>query len=347
MAHSEGVMDGEAFAVAVGERAASALSRVPARTAEFAIGALPFTLTAPAGGDESWMGRAFLQRGNTGIAPAHSLFIWGGTTADELPPRPPWHMTAVQPLGLVASHDVVRCAYDIEAGSLIVSDLAKSRSYTWFADMATIPPWVKAGPLQIPLSWLCNLHGMQIVHGGAVAIDGRAALLVGNSGAGKSTTALACALAGFEYLGDDYCAIEPTAGMVHLTYRTAKLSRHSLALLPSLEHRVDNLDRTAMEKGVIFLNPHDVKLRPSAELAAILLPRVCEDGGPPRLLPASREEAIKGVLPSTIVQLMGGTSATPRMILELARSVPAYHLLLGPDIAAVTDVVATQIMAAA
>lgn len=341
-------MDGEAFAVAVGDRASSALSRAPLRTAEFAIGPFAFTLTAPAGTDESWMGRAFLQRETANAARVHSLFAWDGVTENNLPPPRPWEETAPEPLGVVASHSnhAVRCAYDIHTESLIVSHFAVDRSYTWFPEIAALAPWAKASPFRIPLSWMCNRHSMQIVHGAAVAIDGRAALLLGNGGAGKSTTALACALAGFEYLGDDYCAVEPGAGKVHLVYRTAKLFQRTLALLPSLEDRVDNLERIAVEKGVMFLSPDDVKLKPSAELTAILLPRVSEDGGPPRLVPASRDETIKAVLPSTIGGLMGGTSVTPRLIMELVRSVPAYHLLLGPDINAVTDAVATRLEAA-
>jgi hypothetical protein len=342
------MMDGEGFAIAVSERASSVLSRASARTSEFAIGPFAFTLTAPAGSDETWMGRAFLPRRAPDTAPEHSLFAWDGVTADNLPPPRPWKMTAPWPLGVVASHsnDVVRCAYDFHTDSLIVSHFTDNRSYTWFPDIAALPPWAKASPFRFPLSWMCNRRGIQIVHGASVAINGRAVLLAGNGGAGKSTTALACALAGFEYLGDDYCAVEPAAGKVHLVYRTAKLFQRTLALLPSLEDRVDNLDRIVVEKGVMFLNPHDVKLRPSAELTAILLPRVCDDGGPPRLLPASRDETIKAVLPSTIGGLMGGTSVTPRLILEMVRSVPAYHLLLGPDINAVTDAVATRLEAA-
>ena len=48
---------------------------------------------------------------------------------------------------------------------------------------------------------------------------------------------------------------------MHLVYRTAKLFQRTLALLPSLEDRVDNLDRIAVEKGVMFLSPNDVKLQ--------------------------------------------------------------------------------------
>jgi hypothetical protein len=168
-------------------------------------------------------------------------------------------------------------------------------------------------------------------------------LLAGKGGSGKSTTALACALAGMEYLGDDYCVIEPAAGKVHMIYRTAKLLKSSLELMrwPGV---VENPDRLDIEKGVVFLEPADVQLRRSAELSAILLPRV-EAGGPTRLCPATRQETIKAILPSTIGQLMGGTSASPGLIMELVRSIPAFHLTLGGDFKIVPDTIATQLMA--
>src|SRR5579871_6461217 len=97
-------MNGDDFALAVGQRASSVLSRTPARTAEFAIGLFAFTLTAPAGADETWMGRAFHQSANAGSAPAHAVFAWDGVTAGNLPPPRPWDMYGPEPLGVVASH---------------------------------------------------------------------------------------------------------------------------------------------------------------------------------------------------------------------------------------------------
>jgi hypothetical protein len=44
------------------------------------------------------------------------------------------------------------------------------------------------------------------LHAAGVACAGRAALIVGDSGSGKSTAALACASAGFGFLGDDQVA---------------------------------------------------------------------------------------------------------------------------------------------
>jgi hypothetical protein len=338
-------MDAAAFADAVAERAQAALSRGPTRTQDFAIGPLGLQLTGPAGRPNDWMGRAFLPA-PPGIT-AHRLTVWGGTDAASLPPPPSWDAQAIDPLGVVGSHsnDTVRCAIDIHTDSLIVSDFARGCSHTWYPGIASLPPWAKASPFRVPLSWLCNRHQMQIVHGAAVARDGRAVLLAGDGGSGKSTTALACALADFDYLGDDYCAVEPAAGKVHMVYRTAKLFKSTLALLPSMLEHIENRDRIDSEKGVAFLEPAHVRLAASAQLCAILLPRV-GDAHAPMIRPARRDAVIKAILPSTIGGLMGGTAVTPRLILQLAHSVPAWHLALRPDTAAVVDAVATTMRAA-
>jgi hypothetical protein len=175
-----------------------------------------------------------------------------------------------------------------------------------------------------------------------VSVGGRAALLAGAGGAGKSTTALACALAGMGYLGDDYCAIEPAAGKVHMIYRTAKVLPTTLAILPKLHDWLVNADTMAVEKGVMFLGRDDVTLVPSAGIAAILLPRLSQDGAT-RLSPAPRAAAIHAILPSTVGGLMGGTAYTPKAILELVQGAPAFHLDLGRDVVSITDAVADAI----
>jgi hypothetical protein len=47
------------------------------------------------------------------------------------------------------------------------------------------------------------------LHGACVGIGGRGALLMGGSGAGKSTVALQCLLEGFEFLSEDSVFVEP------------------------------------------------------------------------------------------------------------------------------------------
>ena len=343
------MMEAEAFAAEVAQRASSVLSQRGARSEVYSIGGLSFELVGCAETGEQWLGRAFLQgAGVPGrIAGSHRLVVWDGADREALPPPPPWAPGAPEPLGVVGSHsnDAVRCAVDIHTNSLVVYDYSRNVSHTWYPSIPDLPAWAKASPFRVVLSWLCNLNRMQIVHGAAIAVDGRAVLLAGTGGAGKSTTALACALAGFDYLGDDYCAVEPAAGKVHMVYRTAKLFRPTLDMLPSLAGSLENPDKIDVEKGVLFLEGDDMRLARSAELSAILLPRVGIESST-KLHPATRDDTIKAILPSTIGGLMGGTSVTPRLIMELVRSVPSFHLALGTDLATVTDAVASRLMAA-
>ena len=340
----------EDFVEEVARRASFVLSKPKARTEIFSINELPFQLIAAEQTPDEWLGRAFVKepQGSASIAShSHRLAVWDGTDLTALPPVRPWGPTAHEPLGVVASYsnDAIRCAFDIHTSSLIVHNLAQNCSYVWFPNIVQLPAWAKASPFRIILSWICNQHRMQIVHSAAVAFDGRAVLLAGAGGSGKSTTALACALAGLGYLGDDYCAVEPAAGRVHMVYRTAKGNRATLDMLPSLAGWLTNRDRISREKGVMFLNESNVELVRSAELSAILLPRVTAEPMT-TLYPATRDDAIKAVLPSTIGGLMGGTSVTPRLIMELVSSVPAFHLDLGTDLDAVTDTIASRLMVA-
>ena len=324
----------EAFARELSARAAAALADGKGRRATFAIGEATFELMAPAGDADDWLGRAFAHRAAAPRLefPHHRLFAWGGTDSSTSPPERPWGPADHEPLGVIStySNDRVRCAFDVHTSSLIVFDHVHGASYTWFPDVAALPAWARASPFRIPLSWLLNRHGMQMVHGAAVAIGARAVLLAGAGGAGKSTTALACALAGMGYLGDDYCAIEPDAGKVHMVYRTAKVLPSTLAMLPALRAMLVNPERIDEEKGVIFLDAGDVPLVASADLRAVLLPRFAEQAAT-SLSPASRPEAIRAILPSTVGGLMGGTAVTAHHILKLVQQVPAFHLNLGTD----------------
>jgi len=58
------------------------------------------------------------------------------------------------------------------------------------------------------------LPGLYFLHAAALAKDGEATLLVGDSGAGKSTTAYALAAAGMDYLSDELAPVDVAAGRV-------------------------------------------------------------------------------------------------------------------------------------
>jgi hypothetical protein len=340
------MIEAETFAAAVARRAASVLSRSDARSERVAIGDRTIQLIG-AGAALDRLGRAFL-KAPAATVPAenvHRLSVWDGVSPDALPPEPPWKSTDYSPLGVVEhlSTQAARFALDVETNSFIAQDAGRNTSHVWFPSIAALPVWATAAPFRVAMSWLCNLRGVQIVHGASVALEGKAVLLAGKGGSGKSTTALACAMAGLGYLGDDYCAVEPAAGRVHLIYRTAKATRTTLDMLPAIEDWIVNRNELETDKGVLFLDGQEVDLVRSAPLSAILLPRV----GPDRkttMTPATRAEATRAILPNTVMQLMGGTSQTPRLIMQLVQSLPAFHLVLGTDLDGVTGTIASHLL---
>jgi hypothetical protein len=343
---TQGIIETDAFASAVAQRASAVLAKIGSRSEVFSIGDLRFRLVAPTEDRGRWLGRAFppmkSELGDLVSASSlHLLSVWDGTGDDELPPNPPWEPTDQTQFGLIGgfSDQPIRCAFDTGTNALSVYDLAGDVSHTWFPSIAALSTWVTAIPFRTVLSWHCNRHGMQLVHGAAVAVDGKAVLLAGKGGSGKSTTVLASALAGLGYIGDDYCAVEPDTAMIHMVYRTAKVWRPTLDLLPALEPLIVNPTELPADKGIMFFDDNDLTLVRSAQLSAILLPRFGTERGT-KAFPGTHADAIRAILPSTILGLLGGTSATPRLIMQLARSVPVFHLELGTDLDAVPDAIA-------
>ncbi|MDQ1431295.1 MAG: hypothetical protein QOF40_1897 [Actinomycetota bacterium] len=198
----------------------------------------------------------------------------------------------------------------------------------------------RAAPFRLVLHWWLAGRGLQMAHGGAVGVDGRGVLIVGRSGAGKSSTTLACVEAGLQYAGDDYSAItlDPTP-TVHSLYAMAKVFDGDIARYPSLAAGLTNRRHPTDDKS-LFLVPrgrpeHVVR---QLSLAALVVPertsqRVTE------FVPATRGDALQALAPSTVGQFPGGAAQTLAALAAVTRSVPAYRLALGTDRATVPPAV--------
>jgi hypothetical protein len=172
-------------------------------------------------------------------------------------------------------------------------------------------------------AWLAS-PSMQLVHGAAIALDGRGVLIVGIGGRGKSTTALACARAGFSFLGDDMCVVEMGSvdrgipARLHGVYATAKLNSDSREWLDAQDWPA--LGTTLRGKAAVSLPP-EIRFGRSADLVAVLGVRVdgqCA-GTPRRVTP----RAAIGMLAAT--RLLGPVPWI-RTAAGIARALPAYEL---------------------
>jgi hypothetical protein len=192
-------------------------------------------------------------------------------------------------------------------------------------------------------AWLSG-PSIQMVHAGAVALEGRGVLFVGVGGRGKTTTALACAQAGFEFLGDDLCVIEAgdagrgTSATVHGVYATAKLNADTRQRLQANDW--PTLGFTPIGKAAVALPSH-VRFQRSARLVAIVAVRA-GDASIPQPRRVSQRTAIQ-LLASTALPIASG-SGTPGHWLStaaaLVREVPAFELGLSWDLDRVLSAIA-------
>jgi hypothetical protein len=219
---------------------------------------------------------------------------------------------------------------------LSVFDQQRGLALYWLEDASRLPYWEVGSPLQTLLNWWCERHGLQFLHAAAVGASSGAVLLTAAGGSGKSSTALACLQAGMGYLADDYCLAGQ--GRVWSLYGTAKLvGPTDLSRFPELAGCVLNRDRSEGDKLLLDIFgqcPQQMLLE--APLKAVVIPRISpEPGQPSRLVPVGGSQALLALAPTTLFQLAGTHQASLSRMSHLLRTVPAFVLELGRDLAAV------------
>ena len=237
-------------------------------------------------------------------------------------------------LGRVRRNGPVLSFFDSWACSLTVLDLERCTGVFWLPDAASLPDSARAAPLQALLNWWLSARGRAVVHGSAVSTAAGAVLLLGASGAGKSTTALACIEAGFGYLGDDLCAVtfEPAA-FVHSVYCSAKILLEDLERFPQLAAKVARPERPA-RKAIACATQwgSDVVQRGWPLKAAIVL---ADRGLPsPELEPITAAAALRAFAPGTFLNFPGHDKTELAALAKLVTQVPCYRMGLAGDLGA-------------
>lgn len=202
-----------------------------------------------------------------------------------------------------------------------------------------------AGPLREVLAAAVRPFGWVGMHAAAVGNAQGAVLLAGASGAGKSTTALACACAGMALVAEDFCLVkcEPSP-VVHSLYSGTKLSAQSASwlALPAQAYTGRQIDG----KRVYLLHSiPSVKLARELPIQAVLVLRITGERHS-RLRLAKPVQAINALAP-TSVRLMGlPAGAAPevfRAVASLVRLVRCYHLELGTDLEVIPSLIDSAI----
>jgi hypothetical protein len=200
------------------------------------------------------------------------------------------------------------------------------------------PAWERAKPLSLLLAVWLNDRDVQVIHAGLVARGEEGVLLAGPSGVGKSTSALACVDAGFDFLGDDFVGLQADGRgsyTGHSLYGSVAVGASQLARFPRLRDCAGGGSVTreeGEEKRVIFLpRLYPTRLRRAVAVRAVALPRLV-DAPSSRVLPATKGEALRSLAPSSIIRRAAPAAQCLKRLARLADDVPSYWIEVGRDV---------------
>jgi hypothetical protein len=236
---------------------------------------------------------------------------------------------------LAKAHQPGGPALSVTPQGVYVYDAATGRGYHWLPDALDLDETNKAAPVRLALSYAMAELGISAMHAGAVRTASGGFLLCGSSGAGKSTTSIACAQAGFAFAADDFCFVSTANGRIlaHSVYASAKVYDHRLADLPQFASLVTNSGALETEKAISFLGESPgFKVIPRMEVDAIVV--LASKGNPaPTFRRITPVQALVGLAPSTVLLFRTGGEHLAALR-SLVAKVPCFEMHLSRDIEA-------------
>jgi hypothetical protein len=146
---------------------------------------------------------------------------------------------------------------------------------------------------------------------------------------------MACFLDGFDFLGDDYVAIEEPASSTyvgHSLYDSVWLTRDGEARLPGLSQYAEPAALAGAPKRLV----HAAAVRPERTLRAVRIRGVVctalADGPAPAISPTTGAKALLAMAPTSTLRLPVTGSRLMARMAALAESLPCYELRLGSDL---------------
>jgi hypothetical protein len=306
-----------------------------ARTKSFAIAGAVVRVSCAGDNSERFL-RALGHRTAQGERPADlTICAWDSSAGDGKFPQMPWSRGDIREQGQVSGYNTDRFAtnFNIDSLTLTMVDLAEGNGIWWRPVSDPLPLYERAAPLRHIFNAWFEARGKHFVHSAAVGGEDGCILLAGGGGCGKSTTALACALRGMDYIADDYLLLSGEGDNLaaHNVYCSAKVSDNSLRLLPRLEENISNPEEGDIEKSLIFVDElQRFRLADRRPVKAIVVPRV---SGEKRsaIAPLSPARALMALGPSTVFQQPGTGEARLRYLSRVVRTTLCFELSAGND----------------
>lgn len=229
------------------------------------------------------------------------------------------------PLGQVRTHltKPFRVAIDAHTRTVQVLDPRSGTVVIWIADADDFPYWAAATPFRLALAWIADTFDGELLHGAAIAKDGKCLILAGRSGAGKSTLTFYSQKIGFEILSDDFFLYE--SEKIFPVYTRGKIHDASIPLLRGIPLNILN-PKTPDQKRIVQFNEVELTSLVNGVRPSVFL--VPQTEGVSKLDVASTREVFHHLGPYSMSGLLGGTE---RSLLRTKRAIgnkPAFKTAL-------------------
>lgn len=261
-----------------------------------------------------------------------TLNLWDMATTGVAIPRPPFTTDDYRRYGqrAVAYNGAILIMHAPTVPMLFAYNRDTRHGFFWTADADKLSIYERAAPLQTLLHWALSDFGWQIVHAAAVGSEQGGVLLIGNTGAGKSTTALSCLTTqnGLCILSDDKCLarLDPSP-QAFAAFSSGKIKADMLKHLPQFQDSLQGWDDSYKAgKGLVYLYPdYARRLIMTFAIKALVIPCVSRQKKA-TIGPIPAREAFRVFGPSTVIWLPGAEAGNYRFTAELVRRLPCYKL---------------------
>lgn len=193
-------------------------------------------------------------------------------------------------------------------------------------------------------------RGLHLIHASAIGVQGRAALIAGQSGAGKTTTMLTSVAAGLDFLGDDTTLVQRTADghfEVVTLLSTLDVTDATAAWFPELAPHLSAQRSHTGKRQIILAEAFPQRMATHGQAAVILAPEIT---GQARtcLAPANKAALLSDLLFYS-VDLHDAALARQHLdfLAQAVEQTPVYRLLLGRDKDQIPQVIAEALQLSA
>ena len=265
----------------------------------------------------------------------YTIYIWDSFSTHTAFPNAPTPKEDITLRGDIEgfNNDQFQGCYFGHAKMLNVLDQGSKTGIVCFRTYLDIPSFEITCPLRAVFSWILNHNERILIHAAAVGISNNAVLIGGQSGSGKSSTAIQCLLSGINYLGDDLCAVSciNTIPKVYSVYCSGKSVRHGHIQFAELNKMRLVKEDADYDKVLYFFSDHFKNQLPwEHELKAIVLPK---QGSLEAGVEEIAKAAVLSIITSSTIQMLPNAGKNILYRLKsIVHQIPCYQLNLGSDI---------------